>query len=128
MVWGGWFFLLFWKKYAEVGWLLGEVGDGLSIIPLVVPIPNRAGRCEMQSSITWIYMGKNLKKIVVQFFFSIRSASFSFFSLFWSTTHVKEAKNENPHLLRYFIATCFIRFLSSGRLSWYSSLLKSVDK
>ena len=66
------------------------------------------------------------KKSWCNFFFD-SLGQFFLFSLFWSTTHTKEAKNENFYLLRYLIATCFIGFLSSRRFFWYPSLLKSVD-
>ena len=81
---------------------------------------NRAGRQCTFFFIQEFYhlnlYGKKSEKNRGAIFFSIRSASFSFFSLFWSTTHTKEAKNENFYLLRYLIATCFIGFLSSRRL------------
>ena len=73
-----------------------------------------------KSSITWLYIEKNLKKILVQFFFD-SLGQFFLFSLFWAHLTHKWQKNKIMYLLRYLIATCFIGFLSSRRFIWYPS-------
>ena len=66
----------------------------------------RAGRqCTfflLKSSITWIYMGQNLKKKRGAIFYLICSASFSFFSTILEHNSHKTSKNQKIVLIEIF--------------------------